>query len=113
VTYPFDSDEGLIGISARLYRPKEELTVRLALDTGATGSLVNTDLLLALGDFPPQGSPQIKITTGSGVESVTETVLERLEAVGRTVHDFWVVSHTLPETAGVDGPLGLDFFRGQ
>jgi len=29
------------------------------------------------------------------------------------VVDFGVLGHTLPPSAGVDGLLGLDFFRGQ
>jgi hypothetical protein len=29
------------------------------------------------------------------------------------VHNFPVLGHTLPPSAGVDGLLGLDFLRGQ
>lgn len=88
------------------------MVVRLALDTGATASLINTDLLASLGYESSLDSPHINITTGSAIVSVTETVLDQIDALGRTIHGFQVVSHTLPETAGVDGLLGLDFFRG-
>jgi len=113
VSYPFDSAEGLIVVAARLHGPKGEIVVRLALDTGATGSLVSTDLLVSLGYDPAESSAQIRITTGSGVESATETGLDRIDALGMTVRGFPIVSHTLPEAAGVDGLLGLDFFRGR
>ena len=112
MSYPFDSSEGLIVVAARLHGPRGEMVVRLALDTGATASLINTDLLTSLGYETSLNSPHINITTGSAVVSVTETLLHRIDALGKTVYDLQVVSHTLPETAGVDGLLGLDFLRG-
>jgi hypothetical protein len=36
----------------------------------------------------------------------------RIEALGRVRENFPLICHTLPPTAGVDGLLGLDFFRG-
>jgi len=112
LSYPFDFAEGLIVVAARLHGPRGEMVVRLALDTGPTASLINTDLLASLGYEPALDSPHINITTGSAVVTVTETILDQIDTLGKTVHDFQVVSHTLPETAGVDGLLGLDFFRG-
>jgi hypothetical protein len=38
--------------------------------------------------------------------------LQRLTALGQERFGFPVLGHTLPPSAGVDGLLGLDFFRG-
>jgi hypothetical protein len=38
--------------------------------------------------------------------------VQRLEALGKSINDFPILSHTLPPTSQVDGLLGLDFFRG-
>jgi hypothetical protein len=38
--------------------------------------------------------------------------LQRLTALGRERLGFPVLGHTLPPSAGVDGLLGVDFFRG-
>ena len=39
--------------------------------------------------------------------------LAKISALGQDRIDFPVLAHTLPPGAGVDGLLGLDFFRGQ
>jgi len=36
----------------------------------------------------------------------------KIEALGKIHEYFPLLCHTLPPTAGVDGLLGLDFFRG-
>lgn len=86
--------------------------VRLALDTGATGTLLNWDVVVLLG-YDPAAEKRIQITTGSGAEFVPRIPIERIEAMGKEQRDLQAVCHTLPPTASVDGLLGLDFFRGQ
>jgi hypothetical protein len=53
------------------------------------------------------------VTTGSGVEFVPRLPVDKLHALGKDRVNFPVLSHTLPPSAGVDGLLGVDFFRGQ
>src|SRR5437667_4400634 len=107
----FDSKEGLIILPTRLWGPARDTVVRLALDTGATGSLWNWDVLVLLGYDPAIETERLQITTGSGVEFVPRIPLERIEALGLTRQDFPILAHTLPPSAGVDGLLGLDFLR--
>ncbi len=113
MSYPFEPNEGLIVIPARLSGPKGEMVVRLALDTGATGSLVNAALIELLGYDAAATPSRVRITTGSSVETVPRLEIEKIEALGNERHRFPVVCHTLPPSADVDGLLGLDFFRGQ
>lgn len=53
------------------------------------------------------------MTTGSGVEYAPRLVVSKLRAPGHTNRNIAILGHTLPPSAGVDGLLGLDFFRGR
>jgi predicted aspartyl protease len=88
------------------------MIVRLALDTGATSTLINSEIMVLLGYDPAASPDRIQVTTGSGVELCPRVTVQRLEALGKSVNDFPVLFHTLPPTSQVDGLLGLDFFRG-
>jgi predicted aspartyl protease len=83
----------------------------LALDTGATNTLVNTALLVAVGYDPALSSDRTQVTTGSGVEFVPRITLSRITALGLERQNLSVLAHTLPPSSGVDGLLGLDFFQ--
>jgi predicted aspartyl protease len=93
--------------------PAGSAELRLALDTGATGTLVNVGLLVALGYDPALSSDRVQVTTGSGVEFVPRITLEKIMSLGKDRFGFPVLGHTLPPSAGVDGLLGLDFLRDQ
>ena len=111
MTYPFDPEYGLIVVQTELIGPSGSAILRLALDTGATTTLVNVGMLVALGCDPAMAPEQVQITTGSGVELAPIVSLEQVSALGRTRSDFVVLGHTLPASSGIDGLLGLDFFR--
>lgn len=113
MSLPFDPKQGLIIAPTRLWGPTGHAVVRLALDTGATGSMVNWDVMVLLGYDPAIVPERVQITTGSGVEFAPRIVIEKIEALGQERRNFPVLCHTLPPSATVDGVLGLDFFRGQ
>jgi predicted aspartyl protease len=113
VTFPFDPQQGLIVVPAELWGPSGSVVLRLALDTGATATLVNIAMLVGVGYDPALAPTRVQVTTGSGVEYVPRVTLSRIRALGQERVDFGVLGHTLPPSAGVDGLLGLDFFRGQ
>ena len=112
MSFPFDSKAGLIVIPVRLSGPTGDTIARLALDTGATGTVVNWDLAVLLGYDPAIVPDRVQMTTGSGVEFVPRIEIRKVEAIGQERLDFPVLCHTLPPSATVDGVLGLDFFRG-
>jgi len=113
MSFPFDSQQGLIIVHAELWGPSGSAVLRLALDTGATGTVVNIGLLVALGYDPALVPDRVQVTTGSGVEFVPRVTLDRMMALGQERTGFAVLGHTLPPSAGVDGLLGLDFLRSQ
>ena len=86
--------------------------LRVALDTGATSTVVNVGFLPAIGYDTALISDRIQLTTGSGVEYAPRIVIQRILALGRERLSFPVFGHTLPPSVSVDGLLGLDFLRG-
>ena len=109
---PFDAQRGLIVIPTRLWGPHGDVVVRLALDTGATRTLINWDPIVFVGYDPAGIAPRVEVTTGSGVEFVPELSVRSVQALEHVYNDFPVLCHTLPPSAIVDGVLGLDFMRG-
>jgi predicted aspartyl protease len=112
MSVPFDPSEGLIVIPVELWGPAGSAVLRLALDTGATSTVINVGLLVAIGYDPALAPDRVQITTGSGVEFAPRITLRQILALEYQRTDFPVLGHTLPPSAGVDGLLGLDYLRG-
>jgi len=113
MSVPFDPQQGLITVWAELTGPSGNAVLRLALDTGATGTVVNVGMLVAIGYDPALVPERIQMTTGSGVEFAPRITVSKLAALEQEREGFPVLGHTLPPSTGVDGVLGLDFLRGQ
>jgi predicted aspartyl protease len=112
LTFSFDPQRGLIVVRAELTGPSGSGVLQLALDTGATTTLINVAMLVAIGYDPALSKDRVQVTTGSGVEFAPRVELRRLTALGQERYGLQVLGHTLPPSSGVDGLLGLDFFRG-
>lgn len=113
MSVPFDAQQGLVIVRATVEGPGGTGVLRLALDTGATGTLINVGMLVVLGYDPALVSERIQVTTGSSIEFVPRITLSKIAALGQERTHFPVLCHTLPPSAGIDGLLGLDFVRGQ
>ena len=109
----FNADRGLIIVRTSIVGSHGPVHARLALDTGATMTVIDSDTLRLAGISLAPDQPSIRITTGSGVIHAPRVRVSRLLALQQERQDFQVVSHTMPSGAGVDGVLGLDFMRGQ
>ena len=110
MSFSFDPQQGLIFVPAELWGPNGSAVLRLALDTGATFTVVNMGMLVALGYDPALIFDRIQVTTGSGVEFVPGVPLDKIMSLGQKRAEFPVLGYTLPPGTGVDDLLGLDFF---
>ncbi len=109
--FKFKADYGLVYVRVKVARADREIILNLALDTGASGTIVSAKKLLEVGydlDIPED---EIYITTGSGLIFVSKIAIEKLTALGKEKSDFIVIAHDFPPTSTVDGVLGLDFLR--
>lgn len=113
MSFAFNARRGLVTVRAELEGPSGNVILRLALDTGATGTMINVGMLVSIGYDPSLVANRIQVTTGSGVEYVPRIALSKITALGQERMDFPVLCHTLPPSASIDGLLGLDFLRGQ
>lgn len=84
----------------------------LALDTGASRTLISPAPLAYIGCVVMPDVERITVTTGSQREAMPSIVLPRLVALGHTVPNLSVLAHQLPPRSAVQGLLGLDFFHG-
>jgi len=113
MSVPFDPTEGLVIVPAELWGPSGSVVLRVAVDTGATRTVLNVAVLVAIGYDPALSPDRVQVTTGSGIEFAPRVFLEKMVALAQQRTEFTVLAHTLPPSAGVDGLLGLDFMRGQ
>ena len=111
MTTPFNPHYGLIVVRAALSGPRGIITLRLALDTGATRTTVNHAPLVSLGYDPATTPDRVQVTMGGSVEFSPVLAVDRIEALGLTQEGLRILAHTLPASASVDGVLGLDFLR--
>jgi predicted aspartyl protease len=113
VSCSFRPERGLVVVQAEVFGPSGSIVLRLALDTGATGTMINVAPLTAVGYDPSLASDRVQVTTGSGVEFAPGVMVARSKTRGQEREHFPVLAHTLPPSASVDGLLGLDFLREQ
>lgn len=55
MSVPFNPQHGLVMVRAAVDGPSGSAVFRLALDTGATGTVINVGMLVALGYDPAVG----------------------------------------------------------
>ncbi len=82
--------------------------LRLAVDTGASYTMLPPEKLARVGYAPQSASRTIEILTASGAEWTPLLTIQSLRFLGCTVPRLDIVSHNLPPTSPVEGLLGLN-----
>jgi Aspartyl protease len=103
--YPLIVIPGIVGGAGASWR------LTLAVDTGATQTILNTSALVAAGYDPSGWGPPVPIVGVTGAAHAHGVVVRYLSAMNWRRADFSVLAYQLPPTLRVDGLLGLDFFR--
>ena len=107
----FDPDLGLIVVDAEIEGPTGSLLLRLALDTGATQTLIRSGALVAIGYDCANSSDSVEVATASAVVRLPVVTLRSIRCLGQVRNEFAVLSHDLPPDTAIAGLLGLDFLR--
>ena len=88
--------------------------IEMALDTAASHSVIDFNLLLMMGYSPKLAIGKIEVETSNGIISVDRYQIQSLEMLGKTVTSFEVTSYDFLEKgilSPYQGVLGLDFFE--
>lgn len=114
--FKFDAKYGLVYVETKVQGTSKRGKTKyagllLALDTGATSTMISARKLDEIGYDLDKPEDEIYITTGSGLIFVPKIKIEKLTSLGEEVSDFIVIAHDFPPTSSVDGVLGLDFLR--
>jgi len=106
----FDAGDHFIAVEAILVGPSRSYLLTMALDTGASQTVITPNALAILGFDLSQPSGLYSVLTANGRISVDEFRLDSLEALGMDVSPIDVLAMDLPD-ADYEGLLGKDFFH--
>ena len=98
-----------VPIPVRLFGSGRYSSALLALDTGATQTLISREVVEALGYDVGTASRAVQLVTASGEETTPVINIDTFEALEQQRRDLPVICHNLPSGAPFDGLLGLDF----
>lgn len=101
--------EGIIPVYVRVEGPRRVRIIRLALDTGATLTMMPHEIARDIGYDPAAEPTRLEISTASGVLLVPVVTVKSVGCLGTTRKNVDVVCHSLPPESPVDGLLGLNF----
>lgn len=94
----------VMGIDGNSFRD-----IEVALDTGATTTLIPIYVVSALGYNVSNPKSIVEVITGGGVEEAPVIEIKGLTAIGQTIENIEVMCRDLPVEAPVEGVLGLNF----
>ena len=86
---------------------KSKQKIRMALDTGATYTMIPWKTAELLGLEPELSKERIEIITASAVEKAPLVTVKSMITLGKRIEGVDVVVHDLPPKSYVDGLLGL------
>src|SRR3989338_3302591 len=109
--FKFDARQTINLCHAEIASQGIELSLKMAVDTGATYTIIPVETAVAIGCDPLQARRKIEITTGSSIEYVPLITVPKFRALGFEVKNMEVICHNLPTQSPVEGLLGLNFLK--
>ena len=109
--FELTSQKGLIICFASISGKGKPVILRMALDTGATKTIIPLEAAMSIGINPAKSNRTTEVTTGSGIVVCPLVFISKFSCFGITRRKFEVVCHSLPFEGPVDGLLGLNFFK--
>ena len=80
--FKFNPKQSIIICHADIIGLKVELSLKMALDTGATYTMIPVEAAVAIGCDPLRSRRKIEITTGSSTEYVPVITVPKFRALG-------------------------------
>ena len=101
--------DGLLSFYVQIKGPKTFRIIKMAMDTGASYTIIPIETAIAIGYDPALSKKHIEITTASGVVITTIIKVESVTCLGQEVKNLEIICHDLPAQSPVKGLLGLNF----
>ena len=111
IVHTFDSKQPLVIVEVTTKVNDKLKVFYFAVDTGATITLVSEDAMKMMGYTKADSIKTTQTITASKAETVYEYNLDNIMAIGLIRHNLKVISRSLPVGLGIDGLLGLNFFK--
>lgn len=100
---------GIILCHAEICAQARPIVLKMALDTGATYTMIPFEVAIAAGLNPARAKKQIEIVMGGGIVMAPLIKIPSFKAFGFGVKNLEVICHNLPPESSVEGLLGLNF----
>ncbi|MDP2928285.1 MAG: retropepsin-like aspartic protease [Candidatus Omnitrophota bacterium] len=108
----FDSQSPVIAVDIILEGERgTKRGIKVALDTGATYTMIPWEIAEALGYKPEISKEKVTLITASGVETAPVIEVKKIKFLGESIDNVPVVCHDLPPKSYVTGLLGSSFLR--
>jgi predicted aspartyl protease len=108
---PFNKKLPLIVVPVTIKTGTMISDFNFAIDTGANVSLIDIDVIQSIGYRKSCCIRTIETITASKREMAYEFEMDNIRAIGLIRRYFKIISRSLPTGLGIDGLLGLNFFK--
>lgn len=109
MTTQFEIHDGVILVDALVRGPLVQIGLHLALDTGASVTVIDAAVLESAGYVVDAGGERVELITADGRSFARRLSVAGFTALGAIAEDFPVVAKRLPPGLTADGFLGLDY----
>jgi len=100
-------EEGIIPLYVEIEGPTTKRIIKMALDTGATFTIMPPEIARDIGHDPTLSRRRIEIATASGSVLVPILKIKRISCLGTKLKNVEVVCHSLPPESPVEGLLRI------
>jgi len=107
----FNVESSLVVVPVTVKVGANILEYKFAVDTGSTVTMIDIDLMSDIGYEKSDSIQTVRTVTASKSETAYEFQIDNIRAIGLTRRNFKVISRSLPVGLGIDGLLGLNFFK--
>jgi predicted aspartyl protease len=107
--FKLDTTSGILLCKAKISNKGNSMFLKLAIDTGASITMIPFEGALAIGIDPSKSRRHLEITTANGVIVTPIITIYSFHCFGVEVKNMDVICHNLPPESAVGGLLGLNF----
>ena len=109
--FSLDYQKGIIFCIAKIIKGSNSVIIKMALDTGATYTMISHEAVAGIGIHPAIARRKIEVTTGNGIILAPVVVIPKFRTLGYEIKNLEVICHDLPPESVIEGLVGLNFLK--